>query len=131
MPPGRSTSRIVARAAAGSSTTSRTPWQSTDVGAALHQRGQVGQVALEAGDLDAHLAGPAAEGGQGVGAGVDHGDLVTELGEPDREAAGAAADVDDPQAGCSVECALERLPHHRGAGAAATLAGRHDPNPRA
>ena len=29
VPPGRSTSRIVARAAAGSSTTSSTPWQST------------------------------------------------------------------------------------------------------
>ena len=41
---------------------------------------QVGQVALEAGDRRRRLAGAAVEGGQGVGAGVDHGDPVAELG---------------------------------------------------
>ena len=43
---------------------------------------QAGQVALLAGDRDAVLAGPAVEGGQGVGAGVDHGDPVAEPGRP-------------------------------------------------
>ena len=41
------------------------------------------------------LAGPPVEGGQGVGAGVDDRDPVAELGDPDREPAGAAADVED------------------------------------
>ena len=58
---------------------------------------QVGQVALlrRRPVGDAGLAGPAVEGGQGVGAGVDDGDPVAELGQRDREAAGAATDVED------------------------------------
>ena len=59
------------------------------------------EVALLTGDLDAVLAGPAGQRGQGVGAGVDHGDPVAEPGHPDREAAGAAADVDDVEPGLS------------------------------
>ena len=64
----------------------------------LHEGRQVGEVALETGDVDTDLAGPAAERGERVGAGVDHGDPVAELGEPDREPAGPAADVDDAAA---------------------------------
>ena len=63
---------------------------------------QGAEVALLAGDLDAVLAGPAGQGGQGVGAGVDHGDPVAEPGHPDREAAGAAADVEDVEPGLAV-----------------------------
>ena len=60
----------------------------------LDQAGEPVDIALDAGDLDPDLAGPAVQRGQGVGAGVDHGDPVAELGDPDREAAGAAADVE-------------------------------------
>ncbi len=58
---------------------------------------QGGQVALLAGDPvgDAALAGPAVQRRQGVRAGVDHPDPVAELGDPDGEPAGAAADVED------------------------------------
>ena len=42
----------------------------------------------------AALLGAAAQDGQGVRAGVDDHHPVTELGDPDREPAGAASDVD-------------------------------------
>ena len=86
------------------------------VGAAgRDQVGQGGEVTLLPGHLDTDLAGPAGQRGQGVGAGVDHGDPVTELGDPDREAAGAAADVEDVE-GRAVQDAGQVVPHHRGAG---------------
>ena len=91
---------IAASAAAGSSTTSRTPWQSTTSalpGPTTSSRPD--EIALQTGDLDTDLAGSAGEGRQGVGAGVDHGDPVAEPGHPDREAAGAAADVEDLEPG--------------------------------
>ena len=48
VPPGRSTSRIVASAAAGSSTTSSTPWQSTTSAlAGLDQVEQAADVTLD------------------------------------------------------------------------------------
>jgi hypothetical protein len=56
---------------------------------------EAGQVALSSGDRDVVLASTAVESRQGVGAGVDHGDPVTEHADPDREATGAAADVED------------------------------------
>jgi hypothetical protein len=61
-----------------------------------------GGVPLPGGDAvgDAGLGGAALEGGEGVGARVDDGDPVAELGERDGEAAGAAADVDDVRATC-------------------------------
>ena len=62
-------------------------------------RDQVGQavaVALHGGDQvgDPGLGGPPGERGQGVGAGVDDGDVVPGPGERHGEPAGAAADVD-------------------------------------
>ncbi len=45
--------------------------------------------------LDAGLAGPAGQGGQGVGARVDDGDPMAERRERHREATGAAAEVED------------------------------------
>ena len=97
VPPGRSTAASAASAAAGSSTISRTPWQSTT--SALpsgDQVGQVAQVALASGDPvgDPALVGATRQDREGVGAGVDDHDPVAELGDPDREPAGAAADVD-------------------------------------
>ena len=61
---------------------------------------QAGGVTLVAGDPigDPAFLGAAAECGQSIGAGVDHDHLVSELGDPDGEPAGAAADVED------VEC---------------------------
>ena len=99
-PPGRSTSAIVASAAAGSSTTSSTPWQSTTsalAGPATSSRVDRSPCwpVTRSATRHAALAGPPVEGGEGVGAGVDDPDPVTELGDPDREAAGAAADVED------------------------------------
>ena len=41
------------------------------------------------------FGGPALKRGQGVRARIDHGDPVAEPGQRDREASGAAADVDD------------------------------------
>ena len=66
--------------------------------AGLDEAGEVAEVALLAGDPvgDAALPGPPVEGGEGVGAGVDDPDVVTQLGQRDGEPAGAAADVDDP-----------------------------------
>jgi hypothetical protein len=32
-----------------------------------------------------------------AGPGIDHRDVVAQLGDPDREPAGAAADVEDPE----------------------------------
>ena len=95
VPPGRSTCRIVASAAAGSSTTSSTPWHSTTSAlSAPTTSSRLDEVALPAGDLHPELARAAGERGQRVGAGVDDGDAVAELGHPHGEAAGAAADVE-------------------------------------
>ncbi len=94
---------------------------------------QGGQVALLAGDPVGHaaLAGAAVEGGEGVRAGVDDPDPVTELGDPDGEAAGAAADVEDVAAAAdqAVEDRAQGLPHHGRAGSAAALAGGHADQP--
>ena len=97
MPPGRSTAASAASASAGSSTCSSTPWQSTRSAlAGLDDVEQAGGVALDArGPSTPALGGAALQRGQRVGAGVDHGDPVAEPGERDREAAGAAADVED------------------------------------
>ena len=84
---------------------------------------QGAEVTLLAGDLDAVLAGPAGQGGQGVGAGVDHGDPVAEPGHPDREAAGAAADVEDVEPGLVAARDPSAVPDHGGAGAVAAFAG--------
>ena len=61
------------------------------------QLDEVAQVALESGDPvgDALLVGTTSEGGESVGAGVDDGDPVAPGSHPDREPAGAAADVED------------------------------------
>ena len=93
---------------------------------------QRAEVTLLADHLDAVLAGPASQRGEGVGAGVDHGDPVAEPGHPDREAAGAAADVEHVEAGL-LQHGAECLPHHGGAGAVTAFAGRpgHGSNPRA
>ena len=86
---------------------------------------QAGQVALPPGDRDVVLARPAVESSQGVGAGVDHGDPVAEPADPDREATGAAADVEDV-ARTALQDGLEPGPHHGAAGAAARSSrGRH------
>ncbi len=88
------------------------------VGAArLDDLEQPGGVALHRAHLDAGLAGPALQRGQRVRAGVDDGDPVAELGERDGEPAGAAADVQDVEAGGSrpSEHLAQHVPHHRGA----------------
>ena len=75
--------RACASAAAGSSTTSSTPWQSTT--SALSGPTTSSRLARSPWrpvTVDAVLAGPAVERGQGVGAGVDDGDPVAELGRP-------------------------------------------------
>jgi len=88
---------------------------------------QAGQVALPAGDRDVVLASPAVECGQGVGAGIDHGDPVTERTDPDREATGASTDVEDV-ARPVLHDGLEPGPDHGAAGtAAAGLFARHVP----
>ena len=90
--------------------------------AGCDQVGQGGEVALLTDDLDADLAGAASQCGQGIGAGVDHGDPVAELGDPDRGDPGATADVDDVE-GRTVEHGGQVVPHHGGAGIGAALAG--------
>ena len=81
---------------------------------------EVAEVALQAGDQVGHvlLVGPAGQGGESVGAGVDDGDPVALGGDADREPAGAAADVEDL---CSLESPSSQqradgVPDHRGAG---------------
>ncbi len=82
---------------------------------------QAGQVALATGDRDVVLAGTAVEGGQGVGAGVDHGDPVAEPADPDGQTAGPAADVEDVER-VAAQHRLQRGPHDGGTGVAASLA---------
>ena len=60
--------------------------------------------------------GPAAEGGEGVGAGVDDGDVVAEPGQRDGEHAAAPADVEDPQRGARADEGVERRPDGSGPG---------------
>ena len=75
-------------------------------------------VALEAADArsGAGGVGPAAQGGQGVGAGVDDGHVVTQPGEGDGEHAAAAPDVEDPQRGAGADDRVERGPDGGGPG---------------
>ena len=87
---------------------------------------QAGQVALPAGDPvgDPALLRAPGQDRQGVGARVDDGDLVAELGDPDREPAGAAADVDHrggPVGVPAVEDVAQGVPDHGRAGGAAPL----------
>ena len=91
---------------------------------------QGGQVALLAGDPvgDAALVGPTVQGRQGVRAGVDDPDPVAELGDPDGEPAGAAADVEHVARG-AVQDRAQGLPHDGRAGGAAAFAGGHVANP--
>ena len=96
------------------------------------QLAQVAQVALQAGDPVGHslLVGPAGEGGQGVGAGVDDGDPVALGRHPDREPAGAAADVEDLLLPRALEQGADGVPDHRGAGGGTTFEGAfHGRNP--
>ena len=83
-------------------------------------------VALEAADLrpDAGGVGPAAESREGVGAGVDDGDVVTEPSERDGEHAAATADVEDPQRGARADEGVERGPDGSGAGGQLLRGGR-------
>jgi hypothetical protein len=78
---------------------------------------QVGHVPLLAGDGHPLLPRAAVEGGQGVGAGVDDRDPVAELGDPDREPAGAAADVEHVER-VPVQDRRQGLPHDGGPGGA-------------
>ena len=92
--------------------------------------GEVGEVALDAGDQvgDVGLVGAPVEGRERVRTRVDDGDGVSLPGQPDREPAGAAADVDDP--GVRLEPGRDGVPDHAGADRAAALAGRHAAQPR-
>lgn len=67
--------------------------------AGRHEVGQGRGVALQRDDAvgDPDLVGAALERGEGVGAGVDDRHGIPELGQRHGEAAGAAAEVDDPQ----------------------------------
>ena len=113
------------------------------------QVGQGAQVALLGGDPvgDPGLGGPPAQDRQGVGTRVDDRDPVAELGGPDGETAGAAADVDHlrrpgPVAGFLPgpgEDVAQGVPDHRGARGTAplqarllggALVSRHAANPR-
>ncbi len=90
------------------------------------QVGQRAQVALASADPvgDAALVGATREDGQRVGAGVDDHHLVAELGDPDREAAGASPDVEDggrPIGVAGLEHVAQGVPHDRRAGGAASL----------
>ena len=122
-PPGRRTPAATASASAGSSTTSSTLWHSSrSTLPAGDEVGQVGEVALQAGDPagEPALGGAALQRGQRVGAGVDDGDPVAGARERHGEAAGAAAGVDDVEA-LAVGVGLgqdggQHLPHHGGAG---------------
>ena len=70
----------------------------TGVGQQVGQQvGQVLEAALATGDPvgDTALVGSTGQDREGVRAGVDDHHPVAELGDPDREPAGAAADVDD------------------------------------
>ena len=96
------------------------------------QLAQVAQVALQTGDPVGHslFVGPAGEGSQGVGAGVDDGDPVALGRHPDREPAGAAADVEDLLLPTALEQGADGVPDHRGAGGSTTFEGAvHGRNP--
>ena len=89
-------------------------------------------VALEAADplADAGGVGPAAQGGQGVGAGVDDGDVVAEPGQRDGEHAAAAADVEHPQRGAGADTgssAAQTAAVRAGSCSAAARQGRRHP----
>ncbi len=93
---------------------------------------EVGEVALDAGDQvgDAGLVGAPAERRERVRTRVDDGDGVPLLGQPDREPAGAAADVDDGRGPLRLEAGRDGVPDHAGPDAAPALAGRHGAQPR-
>lgn len=92
------------------------------VAAALDDVEQVMDIALDAVDPVGHtgLGGAALQREERVGAGVDHGDAVPELGHGHREVAAAAAGVEDvqgirpPLLGPAVEGVLEDVPDHGG-----------------
>ena len=80
-------------------------------------------VALPSGDAvgDPEVGGATFEGGEGVGTGVDDGDLVAELRERDGQATRPAAEVEDPQGPAEVALTLagpgrRRRPRHPGCG---------------
>jgi hypothetical protein len=109
--------------------------------AGLDVRLEVGNVTLDPGDQvgDAGLVGAPVEGRERVGTRVDDGDRVALPGQPDGEAAGAAADVDDPgtllvEGRRVLQPALDGVPDDAGAHqlttGAAALAGRHGAQPR-
>ena len=128
----RSTRASVARAAAGSSTTSRTPWHSTRStlsGPATSSR--LDRSPWRPVTVDVVLAGPAVEGGQGVGAGVDHGDPVAELADADGQPAGAAADVEDvePASPRRAPAPARTTPRRCGCCRVARSRGRHGRQP--
>ena len=86
-----------------------------------HEPGERVGVALQGGDAvgDTALGAAAGQRGQGVGAGVDDGHLVAELGERDREPAGATTEVEDAQRPAqlvlpALDQAAHRGPHRRG-----------------
>ena len=97
------------------------------------QLAQVAQVALQTGDPVSHslFVGSPGEGSQGVGAGVDDGDPVALGSHPDREPAGAAADVEDLLLPTALEHGADGVPDHRGAGGSTTFEGAvHARHPR-
>ena len=97
------------------------------------QLAEVAEVALETGDPvgDTFLVGPAGQGGEGVGAGVDDRDPVALGGDADRETAGAATDVEDGLLVLAVEQRADGVPDHRGAGGGTAFQGAlHVANPR-
>ena len=94
---------------------------------------QVCRIALHGHDplSDPGVASPAMERGQSVEAGVDDGDVVTELGKRNGHAAGAAAKIENSQRTAELLLTLEHEgPHglpdgrgtHGGLNAAATAA---------
>src|SRR5690606_31511431 len=68
--------------------------------------------------VDAGLSGSAGQGCERIRAGIDHGDPVARLGEGDRDAARAAAEVEDVEGTAECASSLIRMcedgGHHRG-----------------
>ena len=136
MPPGRSSRGQDGDGRRGSSTCSSTPWHSTRSalpGATTSSR-PAASPCTRADAATPASRGPALERGERVGAGVDDGDPVAELGQRHGEAAGAAAGVEDVErrapAGAGRRDSLaQHVPHHGGAGRAATAVVGHSRTP--
>ncbi len=135
----RSASTARRTPSAGSSTYSRTLGKDGVEAAALDDIEEAEHVALDAAHAvgDPGLGGPALQGEQGVGAGVDDGDVVAELGDGHREVAAAASGVEHVEFGArlaardldaAVEGLLQDVPDHggteRGAGTGGVRARR-------